>query len=196
MRPYNQITIWDNKKRVEALNRFKILLVAYFQENKSRSDNELRATINRKKNQIFKIVIAAGISPGKMSGTHGSVITPNVNVIRNVFDLNKYGLNPIVAIDIIDEAAGVYLEDQKMATVRTFNPLFWFGLLVDKIATFPFILLFKLGFDSEKIEASMLGKFIKGVIQLVFFAASFLTALYYIGWLDSFKMALGEIFRR
>ncbi|HOC94363.1 MAG TPA: hypothetical protein PKH33_18575, partial [bacterium] len=90
-------------------------------------------------------------------------------------------------VDILDRAIGMYETDRLSSIWRTFNPLFWLGLLIDRIMTIT-VKIFQPEYDSEKIEASKSGRIIKGVIQLVFFAAAFLAILDYIGWLDSLKM--------
>jgi len=182
LRRYDKTTFWENANRTKALNVFRSNVVDYFnldasgEKREHARSHETRSTLNRQANNVKRIVSSADISLNiAYQPAFQNHILKNINIIDNLFVLDRNALPHVV--DILDRAIGMYGNDRRSSIWRTFNPLFWLGLLVDKIATFPFILLFKLGFDSEKIEASMLGKFIKGVTRLVVVTAAFLAIL-------------------
>ncbi|HOY64126.1 MAG TPA: hypothetical protein PK745_13220 [bacterium] len=192
MRRYDKTTFWENANRTKALNVFRSNVVDYFnldasgEKREHARSHETRSTLNRQANNVKRIVSSADISLNiAYQPAFQNHILKNINIIDNLFVLDRNALPHVV--DILDRAIGMYETDRLSSIWRTFNPLFWLGLLIDRIMTIT-VKIFQPEYDSEKIEASKSGRIIKGVIQLVFFAAAFLAILDYIGWLDSLKM--------
>jgi len=192
LRRYDKTTFWENANRTKALNVFRSNVVDYFnldasgEKREHARSHETRSTLNRQANNVKRIVSSADISLNiAYQPAFQNHILKNINIIDNLFVLDRNALPHVV--DILDRAIGMYETDRLSSIWRTFNPLFWLGLLIDRIMTIT-VKIFQPEYDSEKIEASKSGRIIKGVIQLVFFAAAFLAILDYIGWLDSLKM--------
>jgi hypothetical protein len=77
------------------------------------------------------------------------------------------------AIDLVDQAIGVYNDDQKKAFWRSLNPLFWILRIVEWIAGVPFWLISLLGFSREKAEESKSGQLAKGLIEIGLLVSGF-----------------------
>lgn len=89
----------------------------------------------------------------------------NLNLLDNIFNLQNYDIEPQIIIDFIDQAIGVYERDFTSSIIRTFNPLFWAGKVLEAIASVPFMVLGRLGLPQQKIESSPLGVIIKWLIK-------------------------------
>jgi len=124
-----------------------------------------------------------------------------VDLIINFFNLGNFGTGVKEVLDWIDRSIGVYENDKRRAFIRTFNPFFWLGLLVDYIVAIPFSLLAKAGFNRTKIEDSFIGRIAKFVLYVVTLLgallgiiASLLTIVQVLGYLDAVKSVLRKFF--
>jgi len=207
MNYYKRIPIWENRKRVDFLVEFKKLVCDYF-NNVSRADwslniienetaKQTRSKINMKLHKAHFIVVAAGVNssvfytpPPAVGGLAG-----NIDVILNIFHLCFYRIDSQEALDIIDRAIGIYEDDKKNSLFRTFNPFFWLGLVLDYIVSLPFKILGKIGLNQEKIETSIVGKVIKGILYLITIVAAFLTILEKLGYLEAFKSLIKNLLK-
>ncbi len=187
MRYYKKISIRENKRRVSLLVEFRNQVVDYFNDITSfttfrtiegKTAEKLRIKINRNLRNIYSILLAVGVSP----------LVGDIDILQNIFLIPKLPLvEPQRLLDHIERAIGVYEHDQKKATWRTINPLFWLGLLLDYFVNLPFKVIGRFGFDQMKVETSILGRIIKGVGWLFTRLAAFLTVLQLIGYLEKFK---------
>lgn len=203
MIPHNQMAIWANRAAQKDLIEFRNLVVEYFnnasagefsdelQENETA--RRARRKINLMSNRVSRWAAATGHDSEvfyREAPMHGGRAYP-IHMIANVFNLSKLRLEPRALADILENAIGVYQDDAARALVRTFNPLFWVGRLFDAVASLPFTLLGRIGFNQDKAEASVLGRIIKSALYLVQVAAAFLAVLDKLNLLDRFKHRLG-----
>lgn len=197
MRIYKKILVWENKKRIDLLIKFRNLVVEYFNNlDISNQENKIAEQKRREINVILvkahSAILAAGVSTSITQypppAVGGYVI--HINVIDSIFDFDSLYLDRKFITDIIERAIGVYLNDRINSLLRTINPFYWLYIIIDYITSLPFVILGKVGFNQKKIEGSFTGKLIKAIISLIIVFASFLTILEKLGYLDWFKNLL------
>ena len=200
MNSYRDIPLWENKRRIEVLEKFRNDVVSYFKNNRPPSnrdsaasqpgkeqDGQARQQINLKVSQVYWIINAARLDPSitdmPTAASHGPAF--KINTILNLFDLDSD--DRLRAVGFIDMALGVYQSDRKAARRRTINPFWWMGRGLLWIVKIPFVLLGAVGFDAGRVEGSFLGK----IFKLLIAASALLTILNYLGWLSAAKALLG-----
>jgi hypothetical protein len=205
LRFYTRILVWENRRRLERLSEFRNLVLAYFEnseahwmaeERTERPDAQsARVRINRAMDEMRSIILCAGVRPAIRWSPPPAVggYVQNVDLVQNLFNLHRFRIPPNHVLDFIDQAIGIYEANARPAFLRTINPLFYLGQLFDWVAGLPFALLGRLGFSRSKAEESRLGRLIKGVLYLVTVAASALTILQLLGYLDSAKAFVRQL---
>lgn len=198
MRPCKKITLWENRKRAKLLIDFRGLVVTYFDNlehsrfglgvRENEEARQVRSKINMSLHKIHSVIISAGVNPIIYYSPPPAVggLTENIDLMHNIFNLHRFKIGPQELLDFMDRAIGIYENDRLNALLRTINPLFWLGLILDYIVSLPFKVIGKIGFDQKKIESSIMGKFIKGALYLIMVLAAFLTVLEKIGYLEEF----------
>jgi hypothetical protein len=147
----------------------------------------LRQEINKMIAPVCEALIAADAEP-VIVYTPPAVApgpTRRINVIQNFFRLGDFRINRTVVTDFIDIGLGEYERQAVKAIVRTFNPLYWVGVGLEYVASLPFKLLGRAGFNQARIEGSVAGRIVKRLVEIVMFLSALLTALHYLGLLDS-----------
>lgn len=207
MRFYNKITFWENKRRLELLYDFHDMVVDYYNNSEygwsseRRTENDkartLRSRINLVMHEISKIVELSGILPILRWTPPPAVggYIQNVNVIKNIFNLDVYEITPNNITDFLEQSMGIYKNGSRNAIYRTINPFYWLGLALDYLVNLPFMLLGKAGFDSKRIQDSIFGRVLKAIFYLISVLASFLTVLQLIGYLDESKLVIKSLFK-
>lgn len=196
MRFYTRILVRENRRRLERLAEFRSLVLSYFEhseahwmaeERDERPDAQsARVGINRSMDEIHDIILLSGVrpavqwSPPPMVGGY----IQNVDLVHNMFNLDRFQIPPSKVLDFIDRAIGIYEANARPAFLRTINPFFYLGQLFNWVAGLPFALLGRLGFSRSKAEESRFGRLVKGILYLVTVAASGLTVLQLLGYLD------------
>lgn len=213
MRYYNKISYWENKRRLERLYEFRALVNTYADNSElnwktdsrieSKKAADARVEINRGIAEFHSIIVLSGLKP-VMTYTPPAAIggyVQRVDLIINFFNLGNFEIGMKEVLDWVDRSIGVYENDKKRAYIRTFNPLFWFGLLLDYVVAIPFSLLAKAGFNRTKIEDSFIGRIAKFVLyvfallaSLLGIIASLLTIVQALGYLDTLKDVLREVY--
>jgi len=202
MDDYKKITIWENRRRVKLLNEYKVLVSTYF-NNIEQSDlslnvrenekaKQIRTGINKNLDRIHSFIVLAGINPRinyyPPPAVGGLVV--NIDTVNDIFNLHHFQIGPQQLLDFIDRAIGIYENDKRNSLLRTRNPLFWLGLIIDYIVSLPFKIIGYIGFDQNKIESSNIGKIVKGIFYLIVFFSSFLAVLKYLGYLEKFRLLI------
>jgi len=156
---------------------------------------QIRTEINRMINKVHKVVILTNVNPAVFYTPPPAIggYATNVDLVINIFNLQRFQINPQSLIDCIDRAIGVYENDFIPSFLRTINPFYWFLCILDYIVSLPFALIGKLGFNQQKIETSFFGKLFKIIIQLILGTAAFLTILDKTGYLDHFIKLIKKI---
>ena len=202
MRHYSKILIWENKRRFNKLIEFRELAIEYFNnsrptgwENSSRIQDdaaiEARFKINLVIDEVHSIILTSGTIP-ILSWTAPAAIggrAEEIDLITNIFNLNGFQIEPNHVLDFIDRAIGIYQSNHKSACWKTVNPFFYIGVVLDAISNLPFIAIGKLGFNRQKIEASLIGRIFKGVFCIGSWIAIIITILDFFGYLDVLEPA-------
>jgi len=194
MKFYNYIHYWSNKYRLEKLRYFRELLLEYksnisfsFLSLGGVSENnnaiELHVKINNILIEVDQIILAAGVSE-----TLNNKILGDYDVVLNVFNFNDneslFKGNYPALMDTVERAIGVYISDKKKSILRSFNPFFWLGYILECVVALPFKFVGMLfGFDSAKAETSPIGKLIKGLESIILILAAILAIMHYLGYL-------------
>lgn len=195
---YKKRTIIGNTYCLRKLDDFRNDLILYF-NNIERSfglefienstGKQVRTKINRYVNEVHEIIITSGIStevtytPPPMIGGYRQ----NIDLVSNIFNFHMYQIEPNNLLDIVDRAIGRYESDRAQSIVRTLNPFFWFGRFLDILVSLPFRFFQRAGISTKAFEESFFGKIAKLILYLVSLAASFLTILQILGYLDPVK---------
>jgi len=145
-----------------------------------------RGETNRLLDECRSIIVLAGVSPIITYVPPPAIggYVQRIDILTNLFNLHNFEISLDTVFDHIDRAIGVYERDEFRACIRTFNPFFWLGLLLDFIVEIPFSLLGKAGFNKSTIEESLLGRIAKTIMYLVTLLASLLTILQLTGYLE------------
>lgn len=205
MRFFNEILIWENKRRVQKLLEFRSDVVEYFSNskydwmNRERIENDKSKAARQKLNRALEYAHDVLICSG--TGTQIRYTPPaaiggyiqDLDLVENIFNLQNYQISHNNLLDIIDRAIGIYESDQSSAVIRVVNPFFYLEIFLDWISTIPFKLLAKLGFNQVKAQESFIGKIFKGLVYLITALASFLTVLQLIDHLDPAKDLIRKI---
>lgn len=205
MRFFNEILIWENKRRVQKLLEFRSDVVEYFSNskyewmNRDRVENDKSQAARQKLNRALEYTHDVLICSG--TGTRIRYTPPaaiggyiqDLDLVENIFNLQNYQISPNNLLDIIDRAIGIYESDQSSAVIRVLNPFFYLEIFLDWISMVPFKLLAKLGFNQVKAQESFIGKIFKGLVYLITALASILTVLQLIDHLDPAKELIRKI---
>lgn len=205
---YKRITIWDNKKRIELLNNFKELVIAYFKNIKypeysvgEYSENDearkIRSEINMIMDKIYSVVIFAGVSltvfhapPPAIGGIAG-----DIDLLHNIFNLYLFQISEQELLDHIERAIGIYTNDTINALLRTYNPFFWLGLILEYIVRLPFKIFGKVGFNQQKIESSLIAKIVKIIFYFIIIFETLTAIIERMGYLPKFLLLINKSFR-
>jgi hypothetical protein len=199
MRYYTEIPIWENKRRLRKLFEFRKLFTVYFNNSQitrlgremieEKEAQEARVEINRMIDDVHAIIVNSGVNPvlrWTAPATIGGFVR-DIDLIMSIFQIHRHQITPNNALDFIDRAIGVYESDRRRALARTVNPFFYLRIMLDWLADLPFRFIGRLGFSKEKAESSIIGRALKGIIQLITLLASVLTILQLSGGLDLIK---------
>ena len=115
-------------------------------------------------------------------------------LFSNIFNLDDFDIPFQQIVDRIDRAIGIYAKDALWSWLRLFNPLFYISLFLEYIASIPFVLLGKAGFNQRAAEQSIIGKIVKFIIELVTITASILTILHHTDKLDVTLKFINDFF--
>lgn len=156
---------------------------------------EARREINQLRDEIHSIILNLGIDP-LFSWTPPSAIggdETKIDLIEDIFDLDQFDIGPNNVLGLIDRAIGEYDSNRRSAFVRTFNPFFYLGRVLDTITDLPFIVTGILGFNREKIKASTIGRLVKGILYLIIIVAAILTILHLLNFVEPIKQFVHKL---
>jgi len=199
---FKQIPFWENRKRVSELKAFKELVQAYSQNityddfllgiSENNKAKEIRSKINSMLDKAHQDILLARINPTLRYSPPPSIggLSADIDLVINIFHLHRFEISFEHLLDYIERAIGIYEDDRFKSLFRTLSPFYWLDVLFRYIAKLPFEIMGEIGFDQSKIEATPLGKIIKGILYLIQVAAAFLVLLEKLGYLESFKQFL------
>lgn len=198
MRYHTKILIWENKRRLNKLRAFRSLVIRYFNNSRvgfgggrveESAAKEARRELNRLRDEIHSIILNSGVDPS-FSWTRPVAAggdETKIDLIEGIFDLDQFDIGPNNLLACIDKAIEKYDSNRKTVFVRTLNPFFYLGRLLDTITDLPFIVIGLLGFDRQKMKASVIGRLVKGILYLIIIVAAVLAILHLLGFLEPIK---------
>ena len=204
MRYYTKILIWESKRRLNKLKAFRSLMIRYFNNSRvgfgggrveESAAKEARREINRLRDEIHSIILNSGIDPS-FSWTPPAAVGDDeteIDLIEDVFNLDQFDIGPNNLLDLIDRAIGKYDSNRKSAFIRTFNPFFYLGLVLDTISDLPFIAIGILGFNRQKIKTSAIGRLVKGILYLTIIVAAVLTILHLLDFVEPIEQFVHKL---
>ncbi|MCD6271380.1 MAG: hypothetical protein J7K30_00705 [Deltaproteobacteria bacterium] len=155
-----------------------------------------RVKINRVMVETHDIILNSGINP-TLTWTPPPALggyVRDIDLIQNIFNLHGFRIGPDEVMDYIDKTIGIYESNHKPSLIRTFNPFFYIGLVFDAISELPFIAIGKFGFNRQKVESSVIGRVVKGILYLITVVAALLTILQILDYLEPVKRFTHELF--
>ena len=204
MRYYTKILIWESKRRLNKLKAFRSLMIRYFNNSRvgfgggrveESAAKEARREINLLRDEIHSIILNSGIDPS-FSWTPPAAVGDDeteIDLIEYIFNLDQFDIGPNNLLDLIDRAIGKYDSNRKSAFIRTFNPFFYLGLVLDTISDLPFIAIGILGFNRQKIKTSAIGRLVKGILYLTIIVAAVLTILHLLDFVEPIKQFVHKL---
>jgi len=101
----------------------------------------------------------------------------DVDILANIFSLSGFDISAQTVFDGTDRAIGACENECRRLLRKSFNPLYWLGLLVGWVFHLPFKLLAAAGFDANRFEGSILGKTLKLIWALILSFAAIIPAI-------------------
>jgi hypothetical protein len=126
------------------------------------------------------------------SPQHGA--STHVNLITNLFGLDRLRIPASKAFDLLNQAIGDYERLRAKLKRQSWNPFYWVRLAFFVALSIPFRILGAAGFDGRAVEQSLIGRLFKAAEGFVFFLAALLTAAQLLGFSTSLRH-LADLFR-
>ena len=203
---YKRMTIFQNLDRTRTLVKFKKLIETYFanvdhgafgleaKENiiAKRTRSQLNLMLEKARGALHSVEIY----PTAPQQIRRAAYEPSgeIDLVENIFSLRQHKVEPQTLVDHVERAIGMYTGDRFRASLRTLNPLYWLGILLDFSARLPFFILGSLGLDRDRLEGSSLGKFFKGCFRVAVFLALLAGVIHYVGLLEPLEARAQELF--
>lgn len=171
---YDKISIWGNKKRINDLSFFRDLwleglfnaphLLISPATGRPFSAEERRAELNRRSPAVREMVALADISALRDWRTFRKDDPPvRVDVLEQFWYIEKLRLSARAPSDVVDEAIGIYLADQRGSWIRTFNPFYWFGRMIDWMVSGAFNAVTLFGGNPQVVRNSQTGRIAEAI---------------------------------
>ncbi len=181
---YKDLTCISNKRRTEFLRDYRERIVEYFSnvshswqadssiENDTAS--EIRPELNENMQSAQRFVRGAGIPVDATQMPAPAIGGRPIpfDFISDMFRLRDFQTTEAPLLDRIDRAIGVYEADRTNALVRTLNPAWWIWRAFIVLLKLPFLVLQASGFDSRKLEDTLVGRLLKFLVFLLTAGAS------------------------
>ncbi|HZF27237.1 MAG TPA: hypothetical protein VEZ88_13310 [Steroidobacteraceae bacterium] len=148
-----------------------------------------RASLNRKLDHIHHVIRATGLHP-VITWTPPPAVggyVQQIDLYLNLFQLFRYQISNAFVFDFIERAIGIYEANRRAAFWRMFNPLYYLRWALELVGGIPAALLGMLGFDRSRVEGSIAGKVLRGIVEVVTLIAGVLTILALLDWMEPVK---------
>lgn len=208
---YRRIPIWETNRRIDALDNYVRLVAEYAklthasngggtQEQTSAIQQQLstkRMSLDLRLQEVQRIVQGAGISP-TVIWTPPPVVggcPQRVNLIADMFQLQKHGISLDALADILLQAMGLYQQSKVAAWLRTFNPFYWISVPIEWVSYLPFRMVGFLGGDAARASDSFFGRLLQGTLMLGQTILAYLAIAEKLGLLGSLRGYFLTVFR-
>lgn len=145
------------------------------------SAREARARVNLKMQEAVRscVLIGHSLALSYHSPQHG--FATEINVITNLFNLDRQRIPTSKAFDLLNRAIGDYERLEARLRRQSWNPFYWIRLAFVTLLSLPFRILGAAGFDARAMEQSLIGRLFKAIAGLVIFLAALLQVLSLLG---------------
>ncbi len=157
---------------------------------------EVRARINLKMPEVVRSCTLIGHSLTLTYGSPHQGFAGGINLITNLFNLDRQRIPASKAFDFLDRAIGDYERLQTKLRRQSWNPFYWIRLAFFALLSLPFRILGAAGFDARAMERSLVGRLFKAVVGLVVFLAALLQVLSLLGLPTSLSHLIGLLRHR
>lgn len=134
-------------------------------------------------------IIGHSLSVAYNSPQHG--FAGEINLITNLFNLDRQRIPISKAFDFLDRAIGDYERLETTLRRQSWNPFYWIRLGFLTLLGLPFRMLGAAGFDARAMEQSLIGRLSKAIAGLVIFFAALLQTLSLLGLPTSLSHLVG-----
>jgi hypothetical protein len=180
---YRKIAIWENKERIKDLSFFRDLyleglfdsvkLLVSPATGKPFTAEERRSELNRRIPAVKQMVALADILAFRDWITNRKDDAPiPVDVLEQFWYLEKLRISFRAPSDVVDEAIGQYQSDQRRSLVRTFNPFYWLGRLIDWLIDEAFNVVALFGGNPQTARNSSIGRTVIAIGTFLAWAAT------------------------
>jgi hypothetical protein len=168
---------WEAKRRLDLLVAYRQKIVDYYanahwdRHSNHWDDDEPTAELRRQINEGMRDVTVAthfvgnpltiDYTPPAITGGPAG----RISLLDNIFNLPNLGVPHTALLDDFDRSIGIYRSWVGPLWRKLFNPFYWIGQGLSRIAEVPFRILDSAGFNGTRAEGSILGKLTKVVIQ-------------------------------
>jgi len=192
MKRLHDLFLWEVRSRIDKIQNYQKLINEYFtnidysEYSREIIDNEnsvrIRHQLNLDSAEVHKYIstVTSPILTYYPPPAIGGFVT-DIDLVDNIFNLQKYDIEPQSLIDVLDKALGIYQSELTPSLIRIFNPFVWLGKLLEIVASVPFLLLGSVGFDKKRLELSFVGKIVKLIIKLISLVVTIWEILYRLG---------------
>jgi hypothetical protein len=203
---YNPAVLyWESKRRLKELREFRQLVRSYFsntgfdsmgRRHENADAREERARINLKIPEVVRscTLIGHSLTLSYNSPRHG--LAGEINVVTNLFNLDRQRIPASKAFDSLDRAIGDYERLETKLRRQSWNPLYWILVAFIALLGLPFRVLGAAGFDARAMERSVIGRLFKFVEGVVIFLAALLQVLSLLGLPTSLSHLIGLLRHR
>jgi hypothetical protein len=185
---YDEIPIWENNQRLKDLQYFRDIyyLLQIFGSTsgvttptgKPFTREECRSEINRRLPAVKEMVRFADISALRDWVTlRKDDELVQIDVLEQLWYLEKLRLSYRAPSDVVEEAIGKYQADQFKSWVRTFNPFYWFGRLINWLISEAFKVVALVGANPETARNSPTGHIIFAIGKFLGWLACIVAAV-------------------
>ena len=205
---YKRMTIFQNLDRTRTLVKFKKLVETYFANvdhgafgldaKENIIAKRTRSQLNLRLEKVKMAMHSVETHPTAPQQIRRAAYEPSgeIDLLENLFSLQQHKVEPQTLVDHVERAIGMYTGDRFNASLRTLNPLYWLGIVLDYSARLPFFILGSLGLDRDRLEGTALGKFFKGCFRVAVLLALLVGLIHYLGFLDPLRAELPGLFSR
>lgn len=157
--------------------------------------HKVRTQINLKMQGAVRSCALVGHSLTISYADPNTGFAAEINLITNLFNLDRQRIPVSKAFDPLDRAIGDYQRLETKLRGQSWNPFYWIRHSFFTLLSLPFKILGAAGFDARALEQSLIGRMFKAAEALVIFLAALLTVLSLLGLPTSLSSLVGLLHR-
>lgn len=196
---------WECRRRLNELREFQKLAHFYFsntgfdsrgRRHENIDAREARAQLNLRIAEVVRSCTLIGHSLTLSYSVPQQGFGAEINIITNLFNLDRQRIPAAKAFDVLNRAIGDYERLETKLRRQSWNPFYWIRLAFLALLGLPFRIFGAAGFDSRAMERSLIGRLFKAVEGFVIFLAAVLEILSLLGLPTSLSHLAGLLRHR